>query len=130
MPLDNIPESQAANADAFKLLLKISFYTYSEMQINGMVHLICKLHLKAAIVCVKYNGAISLAQKCIFKKYKVGMNLQKISVRSQEIAWQFQQKKCLTIPKKVHGNPKKDAWKLTGTFSGISSEIPTNMPDN
>ena len=49
--------------------------------IKGMVHLIYKLLLKTVLLCVKWNYKISFHQQCLFL-CKVGLKLQKISVRS------------------------------------------------
>ena len=73
-----------------------------------MVHLIYKPHLQAVFVCIKYDDAISFAQKIYICLCNVGFKL----------------------PKKVPGDLKKIAWQLWGIFSGIFSKILRNMPGN
>ena len=62
--------------------------------VKGMVHLIHKSHIKAELLCAKYDDAISFDQNNFWCLHKVGLKLQKNKGE---------------IPNKLPDDPNKDA---------------------
>ena len=94
-----------------------------------MVHLIYKLYLKAVFLWVKLIGAIGFFWKMFVFNVKHVLNSKKKAWDPKSGAWRSQNW-CLMIPKLVPDGPKNGAWQLSGTISGIFSEIPNIIPDN